>query len=52
MQKCYKYLGHKAGDFPIAEKYAKTLLSLPIYVGMPMEEVDYVINIINGFKVD
>ena len=52
MQKCYEYLGHKEGDFPIAEKYAKTLLSLPIYVGMPMEEVDYVIDVINKFKVD
>ena len=52
MQKCYEYLGHKEGDFPIAERYAKTLLSLPIYVGMPMEEVEYVINVINSFKVE
>ncbi len=52
MQKCYEYLGHKEGDFPIAERYAKTLLSLPIYVGMPMEEVECVINMINSFKVE
>jgi len=52
MQKCYEYLGHKEGDFPIAERYAKTLLSLPIYVGMTMEEVEYVINMINSFKVE
>ena len=50
MQKCYEYLGHHQGDFPITEKYASTLLSLPIYVGMPMEEVDYVIDVINRFK--
>lgn len=51
MQKCYEYLGLKEGDLPISERYARTLLSLPIYVGMPMEEVDYVIKVINNFKV-
>ena len=31
LQKAFKYLGHKEGDFPIAEKYAKEILSLPMY---------------------
>jgi len=52
MQKCYKYLGYKEGDLPVAESYADSELSLPIYVGMPMEEVDYVIEVINKFKLD
>lgn len=49
MQECYKELGYKEGDFPISERYAKEELSLPIYVGMPEEEVDYVISVVNSF---
>ncbi len=52
MQKCYEYLGHHEGDFPVAERYARTLLSLPIYVGMPMEEADHVVEVINSFRTE
>jgi dTDP-4-amino-4,6-dideoxygalactose transaminase len=31
LQGAFKHLGHKAGDFPIAEKAALELLSLPLY---------------------
>ncbi|GIV35625.1 MAG: aminotransferase [Cyclobacteriaceae bacterium] len=34
LQKAYRYLGHKPGDFPIAEELAKTVLSLPLWPGM------------------
>ncbi|WP_213522252.1 DegT/DnrJ/EryC1/StrS aminotransferase family protein [Nonlabens sp.] len=34
LQKAYRHLGYKAGDFPIAEELAKTLISLPLWVGM------------------
>lgn len=47
---CYKFLGHKAGEYPVTEKYASEELSLPIYTGIPMEEVDKVISVINSFK--
>ncbi len=50
MQACYKELGYKEGDFPISEHYAREELSLPIYNGMPDEEVDYVISVVNSFK--
>ena len=46
----YSYLNYKAGDFPITELYANTLLSLPLYEGMTTEEIDYVIDAINAFK--
>ncbi|MBQ6111589.1 MAG: DegT/DnrJ/EryC1/StrS family aminotransferase [Synergistaceae bacterium] len=49
MQKCYDYLGHHKGDFPIAEKFADEVLSLPFYNGMTDNEIDYVIEVINAF---
>jgi dTDP-4-amino-4,6-dideoxygalactose transaminase len=49
LQECYAYLGHKKSDFPISERMAEQELSLPIYVGMPMEEVTQVIEAVNAF---
>ena len=49
LQKCYEFLGHKEGEFPITEKYAKNVLSLPLFNGMTDEEVNYVIECINEF---
>ena len=30
LQKCFEYLGHTKDDFPISEKTAKEIISLPI----------------------
>lgn len=49
LQKCYKDLGFKEGDFPIAEEISATELSLPMYYGMTDEEVQYVIDKVNEF---
>ncbi|WP_405379218.1 DegT/DnrJ/EryC1/StrS family aminotransferase [Phascolarctobacterium sp.] len=49
MQDCYRDLGYKEGDFPIAEEISRTELSLPMYYGMTVAEVQYVINCINSF---
>ena len=50
LQECYKNLGYKEGDFPITEKLAKSVLSIPMYNGMTDEEQDYVINALNSFQ--
>lgn len=50
LQKCYKDLGFKEGDFPIAEEISKTELSIPMYYGMTEEEIGYVIDAINSFN--
>ncbi len=50
LQDCYKGLGHKKGDFPIAEEISATELSIPLYYGMTGEEIDYVIEKINSFE--
>lgn len=49
LSKAYGYLGYKKGDFPITEKYAETVLSLPLYNGMTDEEISYVVEIINKY---
>lgn len=47
---CYKELGYKEGQFPVAEEYGKHEMSLPIYVGLTDEEINYIIETINGFQ--
>ena len=49
LSEAYSYLGHKKGDFPITERYADTVLSIPMYTGMTKEEQDYVIGAVNAF---
>lgn len=44
---CYAYMGMHRGELPITERYADQELSLPIYAGMPEDEVQYVIDVIN-----
>lgn len=48
----YKYLGISRGSLPVTEKYADEVLSLPLYNGMTMKELDYVIDILNQFCVE
>ncbi|AZQ63056.1 DegT/DnrJ/EryC1/StrS family aminotransferase [Flammeovirga pectinis] len=43
LQKSVAYLGYKKGDFPISEKIANTILSLPLFVGLSNEELKYVV---------
>jgi dTDP-4-amino-4,6-dideoxygalactose transaminase len=44
LQPCYQNLGGKAGAFPNAERSADTLLSLPIFPGMTMNQISRVID--------
>jgi len=50
LSKAYKYLGYKQGDFPITEKLADRIISLPLYEGMSEAETAYVIKVINKFN--
>lgn len=50
LQECYKDLGFKKGDFPIAEEISETELSIPMYYGMTDAEIQYVIDAINLFR--
>lgn len=50
LQDCYKDLGFKEGDLPIAEEISATELSIPMYYGMSDEEIQYVIEKVNKFE--
>lgn len=50
LSEAYQYLGIEEGTLPVTERYAKEVLSLPLYNGMTDEEQDYVIKCINEFK--
>jgi dTDP-4-amino-4,6-dideoxygalactose transaminase len=45
----YAYLGHKEGDFPVAEKLAEEILSIPLYPELTEEQQEYIISAIKEF---
>ena len=48
LQEAVSFLGHKKGDFPVAEEAAERVLSLPIYPELPEEAVKEIAAIINN----
>ena len=50
LQECYKYLGYKKGDFPVAEEISETELTLPLYYGMQEEHISWLIECVNSFR--
>ncbi len=49
LQNAYKSLGYKEGDFPVTEKYAKEILSLPMSEQLKEEEIEYVAEKVKEF---
>ena len=41
-QKAYRDVRYKDGDFPIAEKLAKTVISLPMHTELDTEQLEYI----------
>jgi aminotransferase EvaB len=44
----YEHLGYRAGQFPVAEKKAQHIFSLPIYPHLRDEEIDEVIDVVKA----
>ncbi|MDR0720464.1 MAG: DegT/DnrJ/EryC1/StrS family aminotransferase [Treponema sp.] len=42
-------MGHKKGDFPIAERLCETVLALPMFPELTEDEVSYVCKSISAF---
>jgi dTDP-3-amino-2,3,6-trideoxy-4-keto-D-glucose/dTDP-3-amino-3,4,6-trideoxy-alpha-D-glucose/dTDP-2,6-dideoxy-D-kanosamine transaminase len=49
LQPAADYLGHKKGDFPIAENIADTTISLPVHEFISRDQQDHVIRLIKAF---
>ena len=49
LQTAAKYLKHKRGDFPVAEKLAKTSLSLPVHEFIKERDIKHVAALIENF---
>ena len=50
LSEAYQYLHIQKGSLPITEAYADSVLSIPLYNGMTVEEQDYVIDAINQWR--
>jgi dTDP-4-amino-4,6-dideoxygalactose transaminase len=44
LQPAYKFLGYGTGSFPVAEKCAKELVSLPMFPELSKEQIQYVVH--------
>ncbi len=49
LQKCFKYLKYRKGDFPESEKASQETLAIPIYPDLTKREMDYIIASIREF---
>ena len=49
LQEVYKFLGHKAGDFPESENAQEEVLSLPMYPELTKGQVEKVAEIVSRF---
>ncbi|GAA3996756.1 DegT/DnrJ/EryC1/StrS family aminotransferase [Hymenobacter fastidiosus] len=49
LQPAYGYLGYRAGQFPVAERLCRTVLSVPIHPTLSDEQVAYVAQTIRQF---
>jgi len=49
LQPAYSHLGYRRGDFPVAEKWSGDILSLPMFVGLRRDEIEYVAGAIREF---
>jgi len=46
LQEAYRSLGYKLGDFPVCERLADRILSLPMFPDISREQVEYVASVI------
>lgn len=49
LQKAFRYLGYRKGDFPNAERISKKIISLPMHPDLTKKQVDFVVDTIKNF---
>jgi len=52
LQEVFRYRGYGEGDFPVSESLSRSVLSLPVFPEMTVDERDYVIETIVSFFED
>ena len=52
LQAAAKPLGYKRGDFPVAEDYAKKIITLPAHQYLESDQVHYVLDKIKAFYLN
>jgi dTDP-4-amino-4,6-dideoxygalactose transaminase len=52
LQEACSDLGYEVGDFPVAEKVANEIISLPIYPELTIDDLDYICQTIGDFFSD
>ncbi|HVE75766.1 MAG TPA: DegT/DnrJ/EryC1/StrS family aminotransferase [Actinomycetota bacterium] len=48
LQGAFRQLGHKPGDFPISERLAKEMISLPLFPGITRDQQERVVEVLLG----
>jgi dTDP-4-amino-4,6-dideoxygalactose transaminase len=48
-QPAYAYLGYQAGQFPVAERLCRQVLSLPVHPGLTVAQQEYIANCASAF---
>ena len=51
LQSVGRALGYGEGDFPVVERQAKRILSLPVYQGLTVEQREHVIDGVRNFAI-
>jgi dTDP-4-amino-4,6-dideoxygalactose transaminase len=52
LQKCFSFLGYKAGDFPVSERLSRSSIALPIFPEITFKEQEYVVEQIKKFYLE
>lgn len=50
LQPAYRSLGYRPGDFPVAERLADEILSLPMYPELPADAIERVADVVRSFQ--
>jgi dTDP-4-amino-4,6-dideoxygalactose transaminase len=49
LQECFRYLGHREGEFPVSERACREVLSLPVYPELGEDRLAAVVDAVRGF---